>query len=235
MSLNRFTLGFALTVIWLCVMFTVAAGNWQAASAMKPNEWGDFFAGFFAPLAFLWLVLGYLQQGDELQLSTKALLLQAEELRNSVEQQRELVEVTRQQLDGEREARQLGRAARQEAAKPLFVVVNGGGSFCGNAACSYNIEIFNEGNTVTQVEGMLSADGIPVVKLLEIQMFSRSSKSSVYLSLTAPFPEAPGNLTIAYLDSYGQPGNCFFSVARQHATYNSSLMFTPITGESRAL
>lgn len=58
-----------------------------------------FFAGFFAPLVFLWLIFGYYQQGKELQQNTKALNLQAEELKNSVEQQEELVKATREELD----------------------------------------------------------------------------------------------------------------------------------------
>lgn len=47
------------------------------------NELGDFLAGIFAPIAFLYLYLGYHQQGQELQQNTKALQLQAEELRIS--------------------------------------------------------------------------------------------------------------------------------------------------------
>lgn len=45
------------------------------------NELGDFLAGSFSPLAFLWLVLGYLQQQEELQQNTEALRLQAAELK----------------------------------------------------------------------------------------------------------------------------------------------------------
>jgi len=37
----------------------------------KPNELGDFLAGFFSPLAFLWLVLGYYQQQKEIKLLQK--------------------------------------------------------------------------------------------------------------------------------------------------------------------
>ena len=39
----------------------------------KLNELGDFFAGFFTPLAFLWLVIGYLLQKDEFQLQREEL------------------------------------------------------------------------------------------------------------------------------------------------------------------
>lgn len=59
--------------------------------AMQLNEMGDFFAGVFSPLAFLFLFLGYKQQGRELKQNTQALQLQAKELKNSVEEQRNLV------------------------------------------------------------------------------------------------------------------------------------------------
>jgi len=59
--------------------------------ALKLNEIGDLAAGVFGPLAFLWLILGYLQQGKELKASTDALKLQAKELNNSVAQQEMMV------------------------------------------------------------------------------------------------------------------------------------------------
>ena len=227
MSLNRFELGAVVSLAWICIMVGVAVYNWSIAQAMKPNEWGDFFAGFFAPLAFLWLVLGYLQQGDELQLSTKVLQLQAEELKNSVEQQRELVEVTRQQLNGEREALHLERLARQEAAKPLFVISNRGSSFSGGTS-SFNVTIANAGNTVTQVVGLLDGVGTSPIKLIDNPMFVRLGQESATLSLPTPFPDAPAILSISYLDAYGQPGRCRYSVTKQDATPNSPLAFSPI-------
>lgn len=164
MSLNPFTLGVAVSVGWVFIVASVVLGDLAVAQAMKPNEWGDFVAGFFAPapLAFLWLVLGYLQQGDELQLSTKALQLQAEELKNSVEQQRELVEVTRQQLEGERESFRLERLARQEAAKPLFVIRNNGRSSSGTTHIYrkyYYTSVPDAGVKIHQTELKLKSGG----------------------------------------------------------------------------
>ena len=66
--------------------------------AMRPNEWGDFLAGSFGPVAFLWLVLGFIQQGHELKQNGEALRLQADELKNSVEQHKDLVAATREQV-----------------------------------------------------------------------------------------------------------------------------------------
>lgn len=59
--------GVAVTGVWL------AFGIYMLVTQERPsqqNAWGDFFSGFFAPLAFLWLVLGYLQQGEELRNSS---------------------------------------------------------------------------------------------------------------------------------------------------------------------
>lgn len=43
----------------------------ESVDAARPfirlNEWGDLLAGLFAPLAFLWLVVGYYQQGQEMK------------------------------------------------------------------------------------------------------------------------------------------------------------------------
>ncbi|HAS6966919.1 hypothetical protein CRN30_18055 [Vibrio vulnificus] len=47
---------------------------------MGLNEWGDFLAGATAPIAFLWLIIGYVLQRRELTLNTEALSLQRIEL-----------------------------------------------------------------------------------------------------------------------------------------------------------
>lgn len=91
------------SVAWLAVAGYILHRSPVPLADLKPNEWGAFLAGTFAPVAFFWLVVGYFQQGDELRLSTETHRLQADELKNSVEQQRALVEVSRQQVEAERE------------------------------------------------------------------------------------------------------------------------------------
>lgn len=61
------------------------------SSAMSLNEVGDFLAGAFSPLAFLFLYLGYKQQGEEMSRNTAALEAQQVELKNSVEAQNSLL------------------------------------------------------------------------------------------------------------------------------------------------
>lgn len=227
MNHRRFKFGVLLTIAWLLIMAWVIYRDPSASRLLKPNEWGDFFAGFFAPLAFLWLVLGYLQQGEELQLSTKALLLQAEELRNSVQQQRELVEVSRLQVEAQREAFLHERILRIEALKPQFVVQNQGGSFSGTGAANYSLTIGNAGNTVTNVlatiEGVESSN-----PLFSMPMFARASQIGAGLSLNEPFPDAGSTLTITYFDAGGNEGLARFHVSKQQLVANSMLNFQPI-------
>lgn len=76
--------GFGLSALILIFCAIYFWSEWPEIIAMKPNEFGDLLAGILGPLALLWLVLGFFQQGEELRQSVKALELQSEELRNSV-------------------------------------------------------------------------------------------------------------------------------------------------------
>lgn len=100
----RKNLGFIVTSIWMVGILLL----WILGDLKKPtslNELGDFLAGAFAPIAFLWLVLGYKQQGKQLEQNTqaleqqeKALHLQIDEMKESVQQQKELAEIQVEQL-----------------------------------------------------------------------------------------------------------------------------------------
>jgi hypothetical protein len=228
---NRFRLGLALTALWLAVMTFFIFIDFSTTKAMKPNEWGDFFAGFFAPLAFLWLVLGYLQQGQELQLSTKALHLQAEELKNSVEQQRELVEVTRQQVESEREALSLERISRKEAARPRFVLQNAGGSFSFQNF-KYGISISNAGNIASQVHISIEGKELQNRTIVETPIIGRSATVRNDLLLQQRFPESGAIITINYLDAAGEPGQEQFLVKTADDSPHASLIFAPIKDTS---
>lgn len=93
--------GIVLTACYAGFAWWLVGDRIHTLKTMQLNEVGDFLAGAFGPLAILWLVLGFFQQGIELRQGSKALNLRAEELRNSVEAQRELVSVTREQVNAE--------------------------------------------------------------------------------------------------------------------------------------
>ena len=107
----------ALAVAITIVLFPII----DSSTDMKLNEWGDFFAGVFSPFAFLWLVVGYFQHGEQLRLNSKELHLQYVELRRQVDETRNLVDAAKSELrfQEEREAR---------AASPVFIFRGGGNS-----------------------------------------------------------------------------------------------------------
>ena len=72
--------GILISVIWVMAFSCIVLFNLDDVYSMNLNEWGDFFAGGSAPLALLWLVIGYFQHGKELRLNTRVLETQQEEL-----------------------------------------------------------------------------------------------------------------------------------------------------------
>lgn len=65
MTDKRYRIGIWVTGLYLLTLAIYVYMQRHAVLAMEPNEVGDALAGAASPLAFLWLVLGYLQQGEE--------------------------------------------------------------------------------------------------------------------------------------------------------------------------
>lgn len=119
--------------------------------ALSLNNLGDFCAGVFGPLMFLWLILGYLQQQKELKQNTKALMLQARELKNSVEQHKELVKAAYLQVDTEHQKLQMNKDREFRETQPDISIINAGLNSTSNEICSYLITIRNSGKDAFQL------------------------------------------------------------------------------------
>lgn len=83
-------IGLVLTGLYLAGLVTYLVIQGQNPADLRLNELGDFLGGISSPLAFLWLVLGFFQQSREIRLSGKAVQLQAQEMRRSVDEHRRL-------------------------------------------------------------------------------------------------------------------------------------------------
>jgi len=112
-----FPVGVLLTVVYFVVLL-ISMRILNLSHVSSYNELGDFLAGVFSPVAFLWLVLGFLQQQKELQQNTKALKLQADELKNSVEQYKKMVTIAQNQLDADLTVAQQESIRRENELKP---------------------------------------------------------------------------------------------------------------------
>lgn len=164
--------------------------------AMDPDEFATFLSGVFAPLAFLWLVLGFRQQGDELQNSARALWLQGEELRNSVEQQRQLVEVSRDQLAADYTRRMEEEQEADRIAQPVLH-----GSIDGNYSGLQRvltIRIHNGGPTCSAVSVVANgndAGGSPVLL--------PANRLDMQVSFMTPGEVAAQDIAVQYTDARG--------------------------------
>ncbi|MDA5093333.1 hypothetical protein O2N63_04455 [Aliiroseovarius sp. KMU-50] len=145
--------GLRATLLYLIVLvggLPVAA--YFGAIELKPlglNEIGDFLAGAFGPLAIFWIVLGFLQQGEELRNSVNALKLQADELKSSVEQQKAMVGITEQQLKLDIQVRE--EQTKVSISKDLpFVQLRGGGSISSGGKRQYRYHLKNIGAACTE-------------------------------------------------------------------------------------
>ncbi len=84
----RIWLGLGLTAFWILLgtAYITATIGWGTFATLPAEELGNFLEGAFAPLAFLWLVIGYFLQQKELEQNTDALRAQSVEIQRSAEQ-----------------------------------------------------------------------------------------------------------------------------------------------------
>lgn len=120
-SLGKWAVGVSL--IYLIGLATLTNGRWSQLQTMPLNELGDFLAGAFGPLAILWLVVGFFQQGHELDLNTQALLLQHESMKASVHETAQLVKVAKEEQDATEKRWHEDRARRDAVLFPSFTIV----------------------------------------------------------------------------------------------------------------
>lgn len=156
-----------ISVIWgLCIVVYIYDSN-NTLRSLSLNELGDFLAGVFAPLAFLWLVVGYFQQSKEISQNTealaqqeKALMLQADELKASVAQQTIIAEATREELAHLIDQSKRNYLKEKINAQPIIVPVSRTVSVTsGIKGHFYRLEFVNGKNTISNVEVSVRALG----------------------------------------------------------------------------
>lgn len=84
----RIWLGLTVTTTWLVLLSLYVSNGigWTNIGNAPIQTLGNFLEGAFAPLAFLWLVIGYFLQKKELMQNTDAIKMQYVEIQKSAEQ-----------------------------------------------------------------------------------------------------------------------------------------------------
>jgi len=77
-----------LTLVWLAmgVLYISGVVGWPTFVQQQAPEMGSFLEGAFAPLAFLWLVVGFFLQQQQLEQNTQSIRAQLVEMRRAAEQ-----------------------------------------------------------------------------------------------------------------------------------------------------
>ncbi len=165
---------------------------------MPLNGLGDFLAGLFGPLAFLWLVVGYYLQRTELKQNTIALELQAKEMRNSVEQQTILAEAARDQLAFDRNLLLNATEDQRQKLRPRFTLK---GRYSRSSATKYLywIDIKNTGATIHDVRIDFDCD-LDLLKPSSFDLIESGDTETVDLCFSANSRAVSTAFTIAYLN-----------------------------------
>jgi hypothetical protein len=194
-------IGALVTLVYLGSLSLLTHERWPKLLTMDLNAVGDFLAGAFGPIAIVWLVLGFIQQGEELKLNTEALKLQADELRQSVAQQRRLVELNNEE-----------QAARREYAKPKFAVQ--GSQLLRNVERTLvQLDIQNHGATTTDVRVSLEPQ-CAWGDLLSEQVLREGDIRAQVLNFEADQPEiGEVRMSINFVDAAGVKGLAAFQIA----------------------
>tara|TARA_R110000823_G_scaffold210224_10_gene340520 strand:- start:1705 stop:2439 length:735 start_codon:yes stop_codon:yes gene_type:complete len=79
----RVALGSVFTLIWIVagLVYLLAMVGWSNFVHLPTADIGSFLEGAFAPLAFLWLVIGHFMQQSEISANTRAIKLQEQSAR----------------------------------------------------------------------------------------------------------------------------------------------------------
>lgn len=192
-------IGGALTLTYLVIVVVVIWGRADTLMTMPLNEVGDFLAGAFGPVAFLWLVFGFLQQGDELRQGTEALKLQAFELKNSVAQQSIMAAAATQQIDAQRAALQLQLDEIERGNRANFVFshgVRGGGGVPGSKVDT-SMEIGCSGANAYDVR-IVFEPPIGSTVSVESEQITQSRKFKIPLVFANPSEDVLGFITLNY-------------------------------------
>ena len=84
----RLHFSLALTIVWLLLGFAYISSvvGWTDFVRQNAPSLGSFLEGAFAPLAFLWLVVGFFLQQKQLTENTRTIQMQLAEMRRTAEQ-----------------------------------------------------------------------------------------------------------------------------------------------------
>lgn len=193
------TMGIVATVAYLAGLVWLGVARLPDLQGLDLNELGDFTAGAFAPLAALWLILGFKGQAEALS--------QAKiEFSAAVSHQLEAAELLRQQTDALIEQVELEKERLDNELEPRFAMEPDGGRGRSGEEMIWRFRILNTGAAAHQVE--LCADaplGDNNPKLVK-SIIAPNDAGSVSFRVTPDTPAGLGVIRLQYIRDDGRQG-----------------------------
>lgn len=204
-------LGIVATLAWAVLIALLVVSRRAELSTMTLEKWGTFLGGVTGPVAFLWLILGYLQQGEELRLNTRALQLQQEELRHQVAETAKLVlhaetqaQATMDAVLLERQREDNARKEKKKAAQPFFAFRGSNDS-----ATASTMKFKNTGGR-TRVQSFSSPQTTNVV-ITPSSVIEPGDEGTFYYEGLTTFP---AEMVLEYLDDFGETHTVIIDIPR---------------------
>jgi hypothetical protein len=197
-------LGMVLTVNYFLLIYWLFHDRFFQLEDIPLNEIGDFLAGVFGPIAFLWLVIGYLMQNRE--------------LRNQLIEYKENLNLTKRSLNITEKNKAYIENRERNYRQPLFKIkvnkILNGIDFNHGDNNRYFIDIYNFGETVMNVQIF---DPEILKNFKRESVFEANSTLSVEIPLNKNYVKFDEkllkekesimlNIKIAFLDKSGENG-----------------------------
>lgn len=200
-------LGWIITGTWIFAVTLLAFSKYGTWHSMELNQWGDFAAGAFSPLALLWVVLGYMQQGLELRQNTSALRLQLAELRSAVQQAETMATTSKEKIDLDRRKYQQSARTEKFRSQPIFECTSVPPYFAGDERRDILI-IGNSGHLASRVDVTFEDQGSALSILGDLEKVTLDKGQSLQLEIafhkSSDF-DCHCVLRITYLDGLSEP------------------------------
>lgn len=191
-------IGSVFTAIYLIVFISFIFDRLPELQTMALNNIGDFLAGAFGPIAFFWLVLGFMQQGTELRVSTEALRMQADELKASVLQQTALAT-----------AQQVSLENHEKSLEPILLLkYTGNKTIDGDEYCGFSLT--NLGVYCESVYVQLYENGIEKYPMSLDPLYNGVERGFLLADFVDDYSERV--LKVSYVKVSGRDGKQFFKV-----------------------
>ncbi len=202
--------GILCTIGWLGVIAWFFGGRLSEIAQLNPNEVGDFLAGSLGPLGILWLILGFFQQGQELRDNTRALDLQATELRNSAREQRELLRATRAQVEADHALTTLARERHLQSVQPCFAFLDVA-TVTRDGGVELRFELRNLGANASDVR--VDSTGTPAPSQSpRLPVAMAGLPYPCVLAFAPGHPVAGDQVNVSFRDLTGQPGSIRYAL-----------------------